>query len=60
MHTEAVFVKKVTKSTLQQFIAVMGFENANETKHSALNKIMKTIVCCFYVFYLVNLLPVLF
>lgn len=54
MHTEADFVKQaeLAKSALQQFTAVMGFENADETKHSALNKVMKTIVCHFHVIFM--------
>ena len=46
MRTEAEFLEQaaLAKSALQQFIAVKDFDNADETKRSALNKLMKHTV----------------
>lgn len=47
MRTEAEFIAQaeLARTALQQFIAVKDFDNADDTKHSALNKLMKTTVC---------------
>ena len=47
MRTEAEFLEQaeLARSALQQFIAVKDFDNADETKRSALNKLMKYTVC---------------
>ena len=49
MRTEASFVEQATlaRAALQQFIAVKDFDNADEIKRSALNKVMKHTVCNF-------------
>jgi hypothetical protein len=46
MRTEAEFVEQaeLARSSLQQFIAVQDFDNADEIKRGALNKVMKNIV----------------
>jgi hypothetical protein len=47
MRTEAEFLEQaeLSRSALQQFIAVKDFENADELKRTALNKVMKNTVC---------------
>jgi hypothetical protein len=49
MQTEANFVAQaeLARSALQQFVAVKDFENADETKRSALNKLIKQTVRSF-------------
>jgi hypothetical protein len=46
MRTEAEFIAQaeLARTALQQFVAVKDFDNADETKHIALNKLMKTTV----------------
>lgn len=46
MRTEAEFLEQaeLARAALQQFIAVKDFDNADEMKRSALNKLMKTTV----------------
>ena len=46
MRTEADFLEQaaLAQSALQQFITVKDFDNADETKCSALNKLMKHTV----------------
>jgi hypothetical protein len=48
--TEFVEQAELARSALQQFIAVMDFENADEVKRSALNKVMKNTVGFFQFF----------
>ena len=60
MRTEAEFLEQaeLARSALQQFIAVKDFDNADETKRSALNKVIKNTVRFYFssVFHLVKLL----
>ena len=53
MRTESEFLvqAKLAQAALQQFVAVKDFDNADETKRSALNRLMKTTVRSFSLFY---------
>ena len=57
MRTEAEFLEQaeLARTALQQFVAVKDFDNADETKRSTLNKLMKHTVsllpfsCCIFI-----------
>ena len=38
----------LARAALQQFAAIKDFENADEVKRAALNKLIKHTVCTFY------------
>lgn len=52
MRTEADFIEQaeLARSSLQQFIAVKDFDNADEVKRGALNKLMKNTVRVLHIF----------
>ena len=52
--SEAEFLKQaeLTCSSLQQFIAVQYFENADEIKRGVLNKLIKNTVRCLFLHFL--------
>jgi hypothetical protein len=52
MRTEAEFVEQaeLARSSLQQFIAVQDFDNADDIKRGALNKVIKNTVTVFIIF----------
>ena len=52
MRTEAEFVEQaeLTRSSLQQFITVQDFDNADEIKRGAINKVIKNTVNVFIIF----------
>ena len=61
MRTEAEFVEQAenAQTALQQFVAVKDFDNADDLKRGALNKLIKAIVRTFYFLVFLNfLLPV--
>jgi hypothetical protein len=50
MRTESEFVEQaeLARTSLQQFVAVKDFDNADEIKLKALNKLIKNTVSCFH------------
>ena len=52
MRTEAEFVEQaeLARSSLQQFITVQDFDNADEIKRGAINKVIKNTVNVFIIF----------
>ena len=61
MRTESEFLAqaKLAQAALQQFIAVKDFDNADETKRSALNRLMKTTVRSFTLSMVITEYPIL-